>query len=173
VAREERMPVPTGLREVKRMLEVLRRENTKLVRGTLAIRRRHQPRQAQSFRRTRGTLKPVELTFEAGSAGRRLMTRRASVRCASALWGRTNAADRVDLRLHFRTVNLQAGSLGVPRLTPEGLPGRTPTPAGPCLYPFAWFFHRGLAGVGFSASAGAVVPLDTARCRDYNDACLR
>ena len=61
-------------------------------RGTLAFRRRHQPRQAQSCRSTRGTLERVELLSEAGSTRRGLITRRSLVRVQPRLpEGKTEA----------------------------------------------------------------------------------
>jgi len=65
---------------------------------------------ARVHRGTPGRLGGTKVVSEAPFPGAKLITRRASVPWAGALQERIKVADRVDLRLSFRTIDLQAGS---------------------------------------------------------------
>ena len=85
---------------------------------------------AFEYHGTTGSLADMKVFAEAPSPGARLIARRASVPQAFAISERIKVADRVDLRLPFRTIDLRAGSLEVPRPVLGGVAPRTATPTG-------------------------------------------
>jgi hypothetical protein len=112
---------------------------------------------AREHRGTTGSLGSMKVVSEAPAPGAKLITRRAAVLWARALQERIKVADRVDLRLSFRTIDLQAGSPEVSRSTAGAHPDALQPGPRSCQFPFAWFFHCGLVGMGFSASTAVAV----------------